>query len=225
MTSRIDPETKKNPAKFFEHTASEYDRLRQLHTEAHSSSARLDENEIESISRKFEETIYREKSRVDANLLQLTSLFTKAVHETRNKAFQHLDRQQQIFRDNVNFLRERLAIQRNETVPLPEFDRSEFQTRLDKTSDNQKSELIQTKLSEISNAQTRCETRHRTSRHYQSLIEKLRESSHTVQRKNDFAYQELYTDFEAALNNIVNQYHPKNLRPFYLKRGNYSLFH
>jgi len=220
MSARpIDPELRKNHARFLEHTSSEYDRLRQLHTDSHFSSVKIDEAEIESISRKFEETIYREKSRVDANLLHLTSIFTKAVHETRNKSFQHLDRQQQIFRDNINFLRERIASQRHETVAIPEFDRNEFQTRLDKTSDNQKSELIQTKLNEINVAQIRCETRQRTTRHYQSLIEKLRESSHTVQRKNDEAFQDLYINFEAALNNIVNQYNPRSLRPFALKRG------
>jgi N-acetylneuraminic acid mutarotase len=128
----------------------------------------IDHHELESVQRRFEETVLREKSRVDSDLLRLTTIFTKAVHETRNRIFQNYDRQFATFRENVEFIR---------------------------------------------HAETNRPA------NYASLVEKVRASPEIFTRKNQESYNTLYANFEAALQNIANQYQPRTIKPFNLKRG------
>lgn len=215
----VSPAVKAQHSQYIEQTAQEYERLRDLHSKVKTSTIKVDETELDGVVRKFEDAIKREKARVDSGLLQLTSTFTKMVHETRNKVYKHLDDQLLVFRDNIQFLRENLTNFKQENVVLPDFDRKELETRLNVTPEQKKIELIDSKHNEITKAKRSVEGIQRQKNHYSALIEKLRTSAQVLQQRNDQSYVELNTKFEEALRVVVDEYRPKGLKQFRKKMG------
>lgn len=215
----VSPAVRSDLHQFLDHTANEYERLRQLRTKTENTNVVVNENELDSVVRKFEESIYREKARVDSGLLQLTSTFTRLVHETRNKAFKHLDDQLHNFRDNIQFLRDQLAQYRHEHPTVPEFDRRELENRLKQTPEARKTELIDEKLGEIQRSKRAYETNYRTKRHLNNLVDKLRNAPTALQQRNDESYAELNRRFEESLRIIVDEYRPRGLKLFRQKIG------
>ena len=210
----ITPSSRKNPSQLLDYTAQEYAHLYQLQAQTLDDHRRTDQVELDSMMKKFEEGISKEKIRVDSDLLRLTATFTKMVHNTRNKIFNYLDEQLIIYTDNLEFLRENMRNSHKKLPSLPTFDKEDFKASVNQTAEHQRLGLIEKKLDEILTTRRIFEKNKREKRHNANLIETALKGPQEVQNRNENAYDEFYKSFEGTLHNILAEYKPKNLKYF-----------